>query len=80
MSHRLFPDNLKERIRRYKQYKWQRTGGVDEDYLMFDLLKDLRRDVKRHLCWSLLKRVPVFEKMDEQLLDVLCDRLKPALL
>ncbi|KAJ6359364.1 hypothetical protein OIU76_000987 [Salix suchowensis] len=27
----------------------------------------------------LLKRVPVFEKMDEQVLDAMCDRLKPVL-
>ncbi|MCD7471264.1 Cyclic nucleotide-gated ion channel 1 [Datura stramonium] len=79
MSHRMLPDNLRERIRKYEQYKWQETRGVDEDYLISNLPKDLRRDVKRHLCWSLLKRVPMFEKMDEQLLDALCDRLKPAL-
>ncbi|PHT74703.1 Cyclic nucleotide-gated ion channel 1 [Capsicum annuum] len=79
MSHRMLPDNLRERIRRYEQYKWQQTRGVDEDYLISNLPKDLRRDVKRHLCWSLLKRVPMFDKMDEQLLDALCDRLKPAL-
>ncbi|XP_059312479.1 cyclic nucleotide-gated ion channel 1-like [Lycium ferocissimum] len=79
MSHRMLPDNLRERIRRYEQYKWQQTRGVDEDHLISNLPKDLRRDVKRHLCWSLLKRVPMFEKMDEQLLDAMCDWLKPAL-
>ncbi|KAJ8540069.1 hypothetical protein K7X08_026458 [Anisodus acutangulus] len=79
MSHRMLPDNLRERIRRHKQYKWQETRGVEEDSLINNLPRDLRRDLKRHLCWSLLKRVLVFEKMDEQLLDVLCDRLKPAL-
>ncbi|PHU17855.1 Cyclic nucleotide-gated ion channel 1 [Capsicum chinense] len=79
MSHRMLPDNLRERIRRHEQYKWQETRGVEEDLLIHNLPRDLRRDLKRHLCWSLLKRVPIFEKMDEQLLDGLCDRLKPAL-
>ncbi|KAK4339384.1 hypothetical protein RND71_040846 [Anisodus tanguticus] len=79
MSHRMLPDNLRERIRRYEQYKWQQSRGVDEDYLISNLPKDLKRDVKRHLCWSLLKRVPMFEKMDDQLLDAMWDRLKPAL-
>ncbi|GMN42929.1 hypothetical protein TIFTF001_012139 [Ficus carica] len=79
MSHRMLPDNLKERIRRYEQYKWQETRGVEEDKLVKNLPKDLRRDIKRHLCLKLLTRVPLFEKMDEQLLDGLCDRLKPAL-
>ncbi|KAL5999029.1 Cyclic nucleotide-gated ion channel 1 [Asimina triloba] len=79
MSHRLLPDNLRGRIRRHEQYKWQETRGVDEEHLLFNLPKDLRRDIKRHLCLALLMRVPMFEKMDEQLLDAMCDRLKPAL-
>ncbi|KAL5568329.1 hypothetical protein UlMin_024904 [Ulmus minor] len=79
MSHRLLPDNIRERIRRYEQYKWQETRGVDEDNLIRNLPKDLRRDIKRHLCLALLMRVPMFEKMDEQLLDAMCDRLKPVL-
>ncbi|KAJ7959307.1 cyclic nucleotide-gated ion channel 1 [Quillaja saponaria] len=79
MSHRLLPENLRERIRRHEQYKWQETRGVDEDNLICNLPKDLRRDIKRHLCLALLMRVPLFEKMDEQLLDAMCDRLKPVL-
>ncbi|KAJ8752875.1 hypothetical protein K2173_008610 [Erythroxylum novogranatense] len=79
MSHRLLPENLRERIRRYEQYRWQETRGVDEDNLVHNLPKDLRRDIKRHLCLALLMRVPMFEKMDDQLLDAMCDCLKPAL-
>ncbi|XWS46214.1 hypothetical protein CRYUN_Cryun14cG0045100 [Craigia yunnanensis] len=79
MSHRMLPENLRERIRQYEQYKWQETRGVEEEMLISNLPKDLRRDIKRHLCLDLLKRVPMFEKMDEQLLDAMCDRLKPAL-
>ncbi|WCJ36814.1 cyclic nucleotide gated channel 1 [Euphorbia peplus] len=79
MSHRLLPENLRERIRRYEQYKWQETRGVDEENLVHNLPRDIRRDIKRHLCLALLMRVPMFEKMDEQLLDAMCDRLKPAL-
>ncbi|KAI4307131.1 hypothetical protein L6164_030350 [Bauhinia variegata] len=67
MSHRLLPESLRERIRRHEQYKWQETRGVDEDNLIRNLPKDLRRDIKRHLCLALLMRVPMFEKMDEQL-------------
>jgi cyclic nucleotide gated channel len=57
MSHRLLPDDLRERIRRYEQYKWQETRGVDEENLLRNLPKDLRRDIKRHLCLALLMRV-----------------------
>ncbi|KAK1275754.1 Cyclic nucleotide-gated ion channel 1 [Acorus gramineus] len=79
MSHRLLPDYLRERIRQHEQYRWQETRGVNEENLLQNLPKDLRRDIKRHLCLALLTRVPMFEKMDNQLLDAMCDRLKPAL-
>ncbi|KMT20322.1 hypothetical protein BVRB_1g003220 [Beta vulgaris subsp. vulgaris] len=79
MSHRLLPADLKERIRRYDQYNWQVTRGVDEESVIRNLPGDLRRDIKRHLCLALLMRVPMFSKMDEQLKDAMCDRLKPVL-
>lgn len=60
MSHRMLPDHLRDRIRRYEQYRWQETRGVDEESLISNLPKDLRRDINRHLCWSLLKRVSTF--------------------
>lgn len=69
MSHRLLPDSLRERIRRYDQYKWQETRGVDEDRLIHDLPKDLRRDIKRHLCLDLLMRVSFSSFLIVLLLD-----------
>ncbi|KAH9619545.1 hypothetical protein KSS87_021313 [Heliosperma pusillum] len=79
MSHRLLPEDLRERIRRYEQYKWQETRGVDEEFVVHNLPKDLRRDIKRHLCLALIKKVPMLWKMDERLKDAVCDRLKPVL-
>lgn len=79
MSHRMLPENLRDRIRRYEQYRWQETRGVLEHNLIQNLPKDLRRDIKRHLCWALLTRVPMFEQMDDRLMDALCDRLTPVL-
>lgn len=79
MSHRLLPEILRGRIRSYEQYKWQETRGVDEEGLIRNLPKDLKRDIKRHLCLNLLMRVPLFKKMDEQLIDAMCHRLKPVL-
>ncbi|KAG2408078.1 Cyclic nucleotide- and calmodulin-regulated ion channel 9 [Vigna angularis] len=79
MHHRLLPQELRERVRRYDQYKWLATRGVDEENLVQSLPKDLRRDIKRHLCLALVRRVPLFESMDERLLDAICERLKPCL-
>ncbi|XP_042501385.1 probable cyclic nucleotide-gated ion channel 5 [Macadamia integrifolia] len=79
MHHRMLPQDLRERVRRYDQYKWLETRGVDEESLVQNLPKDLRRDIKRHLCLALVRRVPLFENMDERLLDAICERLKPSL-
>ncbi|GKV03298.1 hypothetical protein SLEP1_g15625 [Rubroshorea leprosula] len=79
MHHRMLPPDLIERVRRYDQYKWLETRGVDEENLVQSLPKDLRRDIKRHLCLALVRRVPLFESMDDRLLDAICERLKPCL-
>ncbi|KAL3622379.1 putative cyclic nucleotide-gated ion channel 7 [Castilleja foliolosa] len=79
MHHRVLPTELRERVRRYDQYKWLETRGVDEESLVQNLPKDLRRDIKRHLCLNLVRRVPLFANMDDRLLDAICERLKPSL-
>ncbi|CAH9144980.1 unnamed protein product [Cuscuta epithymum] len=79
MHHRLLPQDLRQRVRRYDQYKWLETRGVDEEAIVQSLPKDLRREIKRHLCLALVKRVPLFENMEERLLDAICERLKPSL-
>eukprot|EP01018_Ginkgo_biloba_P004429 Gb_32552 [translate_table: standard] len=79
MRHRCLPEDLRKRVRRYDQYKWLETRGVDEESLIQSLPKDLRRDIKRHLCLDLVRRVPLFESMDDQLLDAMCERLQPSL-
>eukprot|EP01018_Ginkgo_biloba_P007253 Gb_31243 [translate_table: standard] len=79
MKHRQLPPDLRERVRRYVQYKWVATRGVDEETLLRSLPMDLRRDIQRHLCLDLVRRVPFFSQMDDQLLDAICERLKSAL-
>ncbi|KAL8142095.1 hypothetical protein V2J09_015127 [Rumex salicifolius] len=60
MRHRLLPQELRERVRSYDQYKWLETRGVDEDDLVRGLPKDLRRDIKRHLCLALVRRPTLY--------------------
>ncbi|KAJ0704533.1 putative cyclic nucleotide-binding domain, potassium channel, voltage-dependent, EAG/ELK/ERG [Helianthus annuus] len=79
MRHRQLPPELRESVRRYDQYKWVATRGVDEESLLKGLPLDLRRDIKRHLCYDLVRRVPLFDQMDEKMLDAICERLKPSL-
>ncbi|KAJ9698080.1 hypothetical protein PVL29_007272 [Vitis rotundifolia] len=79
MCHRQLPPELKQSVRKYDQYKWLTTRGVDEEALLKGLPMDLRRDIKHHLCFDLVRRVPLFDQMDERMLDAICERLKPAL-
>ncbi|XVF60344.1 hypothetical protein PTKIN_Ptkin08bG0037600 [Pterospermum kingtungense] len=79
MRHRQLPENLQERVRRFVQYKWLATRGVDEEPILKSLPLDLRREIQRHLCISLVRRVPFFSQMDDQLLDAICERLVSSL-
>ncbi|KAJ7972395.1 Cyclic nucleotide-gated channel [Quillaja saponaria] len=50
MHHRQLPHYLRRSVRRYDQYRWVATRGVDEETILEGLPIDLRRDIKRHLC------------------------------
>ncbi|KAL8107420.1 hypothetical protein AgCh_023988 [Apium graveolens] len=41
MSHRILPESLRERIKCYEHYQWKETRGVDEEFLIRDLPKDV---------------------------------------
>ncbi|OAY69391.1 cyclic nucleotide-gated ion channel 17-like [Ananas comosus] len=79
MKHRRLPHDLRERVRRFIQYKWLATRGVDEESMFKCLPADLRRDIKRHLCLDIVRRVSFFSEMDAQLLDAICERLVSSL-
>lgn len=57
MRHRQLPADIQERVRRFVQYKWIATRGVNEDVILHALPMDLRREIQRHLCLSLVCRV-----------------------
>ena len=57
MRHRNLTPEIVTRVRRYDQYKWVATRGVDEEDLLQSLPSDLRRDIKRQLCLELVRKV-----------------------
>ncbi|XAR66687.1 hypothetical protein NMG60_11012998 [Bertholletia excelsa] len=79
MTHRQLPEDLKQRVRCFVQYTWLATRGVDEEAVLRGLPADLHRDIQRHLCLDLVRRVPFFSQMDDQLLDAICERLVSSL-
>ncbi|XVF54152.1 hypothetical protein PTKIN_Ptkin05aG0157800 [Pterospermum kingtungense] len=79
MRHRQLPPDLQDRVRRFVHFKWIATRGVDEEAILRSLPLDLRRQIQRHLCLALVRRVPFFAQMDDQLLDAICERLVASL-
>ncbi|KAI4355224.1 hypothetical protein L6164_004015 [Bauhinia variegata] len=71
MSHRMLPYSLRKSIRQHERYKWKDKLSVDEETLIHDLPEALRTDIKRHICLALFRKVPMFEEMDEHLLDAI---------
>ncbi|KAJ8447492.1 hypothetical protein Cgig2_019486 [Carnegiea gigantea] len=57
MHHRQLPQDLRECIRDDDQYNWVTTRGVDEESLLKEFPPDFRRQIKRHLCLGLVRRV-----------------------
>lgn len=57
MRHRHLPPGLQERVRRFVQYQWLATRGVNEESILQSLPLDLRREIQRHLCLGLVRRV-----------------------
>lgn len=60
MRHRQLPEDLQDRVRRFIQYQWLATRGVDEEEILSNLPLDLRRGIQRHLCLSLVRQVSPF--------------------
>ncbi|KAK2654160.1 hypothetical protein Ddye_014016 [Dipteronia dyeriana] len=73
------PEYLQRQVKKYQRYAWRETKGVDVENLLNNLPKGLRRNIKCELCLHLLKRVPTFKILPDQLLNAMCERLKPVL-
>jgi cyclic nucleotide gated channel len=79
MRRRQLPARLRQRVCKYERQKWAATRGIDEEATVQDLPEGLRRDIKRHLCLDLVRQVPLFQQMDDLVLNNICERLKPGL-
>lgn len=77
MRRRQLSSCLRQRVRHFERQRWATMGGEDEMELIKDLPEGLRRDIKRYLCLDLIKKVPLFNNLDDLILDNICDRVKP---
>ncbi|XP_071700206.1 protein CNGC15b-like [Rutidosis leptorrhynchoides] len=79
MHHRHLPHEPRERVCKHDLHKWITTRGVNEEEILSALPLDIRRDIKRYVCSELVRRVPLFDQMDERTVDAICERLKPLI-
>ncbi|KAI3769228.1 hypothetical protein L6452_00328 [Arctium lappa] len=73
------PRGLRQRVRNYEWQRWAAMRGVDECEMIQNLPEGLRRDIKYHLCLDLVRQVPLFQHMDNLVLENICDRVKPLI-
>ncbi|KAI3708463.1 hypothetical protein L2E82_37633 [Cichorium intybus] len=76
MRRRHLPLGFRQRVRNYERQRWAATRGVDECEMIRNLPEGLRRDIKYHLCLDLVRQVPLFQHMDNLVLENICDRVK----
>lgn len=76
MKKRHLPQGFRQRVRNYERQRWAATRGVDECQMIRNLPEGLRRDIKYHLCLDLVRQVPLFQHMDDLVLENICDRVK----
>ncbi|KAL5202969.1 hypothetical protein ABZP36_013921 [Zizania latifolia] len=76
MKRKGVPQGYRQRVRQFERQRWAATRGVDECQIVHDLPEGLRRDIKYHLCLDLVRQVPLFQHMDDLVLENICDRVK----
>ncbi|XP_047334566.1 cyclic nucleotide-gated ion channel 4 [Impatiens glandulifera] len=76
MRRRRLPHAFRQRVRNYERQRWAAMRGVDECEMIRNLPEGLRRDIKYHLCLDLVRQVPLFQHMDNLVLENICDRVK----
>ncbi|KAJ1263538.1 hypothetical protein BS78_09G193300 [Paspalum vaginatum] len=76
MKRKNLPRSFRHRVRQFERQRWAATRGVDECQIVRDLPEGLRRDIKYHLCLDLVRQVPLFQHMDDLVLENICDRVK----
>ncbi|OIW05253.1 hypothetical protein TanjilG_03642 [Lupinus angustifolius] len=76
MRKRHLPQGFRHRVHNFEWQRWAAMRGVDESQLIQDLPEGLRRDIKYHLCLDLVRQVPLFQHMDDLVLENICDRVK----
>lgn len=70
--------SVQQQLKTYQRYIWRKPDIIDVESSLSILPKELTRNIKRELYLDLLKNVKEFKTLAKQVLDALCDCVKPA--
>ncbi|GMN29582.1 hypothetical protein TIFTF001_046356 [Ficus carica] len=73
MRKRHLPASFRQRMRNYESQRLAAMRGVDEREMIRNLPEGLRRDIKYHICFDLVRQVPLFQHIDDLVLENICD-------
>ncbi|KAL2893635.1 Cyclic nucleotide-gated ion channel 18 [Bienertia sinuspersici] len=76
MKYHQLPQPLKKKVTQAIQSEWSATRGIHDETILDSLPWDTRSDIRRHLYLEIIRTMPLFKKMDEDLLNALCGYLR----
>ncbi|PRQ29758.1 putative potassium channel, voltage-dependent, EAG/ELK/ERG [Rosa chinensis] len=79
MDRNELPDDMKKEIMKNIKQKLEENKDADLENLFSVLPIYTKKCLKRFLCMKTLKKVPKLERMDEIVLKMMCDYLKPVM-
>ncbi|CAB4313478.1 unnamed protein product [Prunus armeniaca] len=79
MSRNGLPDDMKTVIMKNVKQRLEQDKDVDVENLFSILSRNNKKSIKRHLCMNTLKKVPMLQSIDERVLKMICDHLKPVI-
>ncbi|PON97037.1 Voltage dependent potassium channel [Trema orientale] len=73
------PDDIRQKITSFVRLTLQEGEDVDIGHLLHVLPSSLGMSIKKHLCFPMLKKVPMLKNKEEFVFETICKYLKPVI-
>ena len=67
---------MESRVVKWFDYIWSNNGSLNEESILTVLPEKLRMEIAMHVHLDVLKKVPIFQGIDQQFLLELAEKLK----
>jgi len=79
IRYRRIPKHLGHKIHRHYKYAWKRTQVFKEEEILFELPNALRAECALFVHQDIIRKVPLFSQLGQDVVPSLASRLKPSL-